>query len=132
MTGSRADRGFTLMEVMMAFAILAAGASVMVAPLYRYGHRMDGVALQQVRNGVVAQQIGHLDVLNFDSLATRAGCTTVSASSFPHTRCITVTTISTTQKRVTLVVTPVSALLKPDTVIFDRTKPAGSNPFSLP
>lgn len=132
MNRNSSRRGFTLMEVMMAFSILAAGASVMVAPLYRYGHRMDGVALQQVRNGVIDQQIGHLDVLNFDSLASRAGCTSVSANPFPHTRCITVTTISTTQKRVTLVVTPVSTLLKPDTVIFDRTKSAGSNPFSLP
>ncbi len=132
MSARVAGRGFTLMEVMMAFSILAAGASVMVAPLYRYGRRMDGVALAQVRNGVVAQQVGHLDVLPFDSLASRAGCTVITAQPFPHTRCISLTTISATQKRVTLVVTPASPLLKPDTMIFDRTKSSSSNPFLLP
>jgi prepilin-type N-terminal cleavage/methylation domain-containing protein len=116
------ERGFTLMEVLVALSILTVGAAVMVAPLYRYAQRVDGISLAQLRNGVVAQQVGRLTALPFDSIASRAGCASVPASPLPHTRCITLTAVSARQARVTLVITPVSTLLRPDTIVFDRAK----------
>lgn len=123
------SRGFTLMEVLVALSILTAGAAVMVAPLLRYSQRMDGIGLAQLRNGVIAQQVGRLTALPFDSLASRAGCTSISRSPLPHTRCVTLTAISARQSRVTLIVTPVSSLISPDTVVFDRAKASATSPF---
>lgn len=123
-------RGFTLMEVLVALSILTAGAAVMVAPLLRYSQRMDGIGLAQLRNGVIAQQVGRLTALPFDSLASRAGCTSVSRSPLPHTRCVTLAAISARQTRITLVISPVSSLIHPDTVVFDRAKGSTANPFS--
>lgn len=126
----RTRAGFTLVEVMVAMCILAVTASVMVAPLYRYAQRTDVVAFAQARNGLLAQQVNRLTALPFDSLDTRAGCVVTAAGLLPHTRCITLTIVSSVQKRVRLVITPANVSVRPDTVILDRTQPAGANPFS--
>jgi prepilin-type N-terminal cleavage/methylation domain-containing protein len=123
-------RGFTLMEVLMALSILVAGAAVMVVPLYQYSKRMNGVGLIQLRNGVLAQQVGRLTALPFDSLATRAGCTSIPLSPIPHTRCVTLTAVSTSQTRLTLLLTPVSTLVRPVSVVFDRSRVSSANPFN--
>ncbi len=123
-------RGFTLVEVMVAMCILTVAAAVMVAPLYRYAQRTDVVAFAQARNGLLAEQVNRLTALPFDSLDSRVGCVTPASGPLPHTRCITLTVVSGVQKRVRLVITPVNTTVRPDTVIFDRTQPAGSNPFS--
>jgi len=131
MTHSTTSRtGFTLVEVLVAMSILGAAASVMVAPLYQYAQRTDVVAFAQARNGLLAQQVNRLTALPFDSLATRVGCVTTGSDPLPYTRCITMTTVSSVQKRVMLVMTPANATVRPDTVVFDRTQPVGSNPFS--
>ena len=122
--------GFTLVEVLVAMSILGAAASVMVAPLYQYAQRTDVVAFAQARNGLLAQQVNRLTALPFDSLATRAGCVTTGSGPLPSTRCITLTTVSSVQQRVMLVIRPANATVRPDTVVFDRTQPAGTNPFS--
>lgn len=130
MTRAPAGRaGFTLVEVLVAMSIMGAAASVMVAPLYRYAQRTDVVAFAQARNGLLAQQVNRLTALPFDSLDARAGCVTITTGSLPYTRCITLTTISTVQKQVRLIVRPTNETVRPDTVIFDRTEPASANPF---
>lgn len=129
-TPASPSRGFTLMEVLVALSILTAAAAVMVAPLYRYAQRMDGMGLAQMRNGIVAQQVGRLTALPYDSLASRAGCVSVSRAPLAHTRCVTLTTVSAKQIRVTLVIAPVSSLVRPDTAVIDRTKSTVANPFS--
>ena len=122
-------RGFTLMETLMALCILTSGAAVMVAPLYRYAQRMNGVSYVQLRNGVLAEQVGRLTALPFDSLASRAGCVSVASSPLPHTRCVTLTTVGSL-KRVTLIITPTRTTVRPDTIVFDRSQITSSNPFS--
>ena len=131
MTHAPAGRaGFTLVEVMVAMCILTVAAAVMVAPLYRYAQRTDLVAFAQARNGVLAQQVNRLTALPFDSLDARVGCVDVTKGPLPYSRCITVTVMSTVQKRVTLILRPANASVRPDTVLLDRTEPASMNPFS--
>jgi len=113
-----------------ALLILVAGAAVMVPPIYRYAQRMDGIGLAQQRNGIVAQQVGRLTALPFDSLASRAGCVSVARPPLPHTRCVTLTVLSARQTRVRLVITPVSTMIRPDTVLLERTRAVTANPFS--
>jgi hypothetical protein len=44
---------------------------------------------------------------------------------------VSVTDLSATRRRVTFVQRPSSAALKPDTVIFERSKPAAFHPLNL-
>jgi prepilin-type N-terminal cleavage/methylation domain-containing protein len=126
----RRAAGFTLVEVLIAMSILGAAAAVMVAPLYKYAQRQDVVSFAQARNGLVAQHVNRLTSLPFDSLDSRAGCRTTSTAPLAHTRCVSVAIVSASQKRVTLVIAPTNTLLRADTVVFDRTRPASTNPFS--
>jgi hypothetical protein len=52
----------------------------------------------------------------------------VNDTPLAYTKCITVTTVSTTRKTVRIILTP-STLLKPDTVSFDRAKMSTTNPL---
>jgi hypothetical protein len=126
----RPARGFTFVETLVALCILTTGAAVMVAPLYKYAQRTDGVSAVQLRNGVLAGQVGRLTALPFDSLASRAGCASIATGPLPHIRCVSLSSITARQMRVTLIITPISSWAAPDTAVFDRTPVSASNPFS--
>lgn len=131
--GSRnGARGFSLVEIMMAMLILSITLGGFAALTFQYVRRVQvttGVASKTME---VSEQVQRLSALTFDSLASRAGCTTFSSGEFPHIRCITIATVGTgtRHKRVTIIITPVSPLIKPDTVVFDRTKTPTSNPLN--
>ena len=67
----------------------------------------------------------------FDSLKSRAGTITVTKPPLPYTRKVMVDSLSPRLRRVTVVVTPLNTLFRPDTVVLQRTKP-GNNPFNKP
>jgi prepilin-type N-terminal cleavage/methylation domain-containing protein len=133
-TGSRitaARRGMTLLEVVIAltiFAVCTASIAGMTGYVAR-GSRLNGIAT--ARSAALAAQINRLEVLPFDTLPSRAGCTSVSAGQVPRTECVSVTDLSPTRRRVTFIQRPSNTALRPDTVIFERSKPAAFNPFNL-
>ena len=123
-------RGITLIEVAVAltvFAVVTAGIASFTAQVAK-GSRINGLAT--VRSGALAAQVNRLEVLAYDSLPSRAGCTSVSGS-LPRTECISVLDVVTGRRRVTFVLRPNNTALRPDTVIFERTKPAAFHPFNL-
>jgi len=78
----------------------------------------------------MSTEVGRLNAMKFDLLPLGTTCVTVSAQPLPHTKCTTVTSISATQRRVTVIITPSSnSYVKPDTVTFDRTQ-ALDNPLT--
>lgn len=126
------DRGFSLVEIMMAMLILSITLGGFAALTFQYVRRVQTTTGVANKTMEVNEQVQRLTALTFDSLASRAGCTTFSSGVFPHTRCVTVTNVTTNgrHKRVTIIITPVSPLVKPDTVTFDRTKTPSSNPLN--
>lgn len=128
----RVEAGFTLIEIVVAMTILSLALVSLGALTFNVARMSIGSSNASYRLGVVTEQMGRLVVLQVDSLAAEAGCTTETAQPFPHTRCITVTTVSPRVRQVTLIVTPTNATVRPDTVIFDRTKPVEANPFAVP
>ncbi len=128
----RERRGFTLVETLIALTLLGVAASVMVAPLYTYARDVNGVSHAQARNGVLSREVNRLMVLPFDSLDRTVGCVVRSTEPLPHTRCVTVTLVSATRKRVAVVIAPAVVTVRPDTVTFERAQGTAGNPFDLP
>jgi prepilin-type N-terminal cleavage/methylation domain-containing protein len=123
---TRRDRGFTLVEILIALTILSitlGGFAAMTATYVRNVTRMNA---RVTLAGLVGEQSQRLGVMPFDSLAAHAGCQTFSNSALPHTRCIVISAVNGNRKRVTIIFTPANSLLKPDTVWFQRARKAGN------
>jgi hypothetical protein len=121
----------TLIEVVVAltvFAMVAAGIAGFTTQVAR-GSRINSLA--SVRAGALAAQINRLEVLPYDTLPTRAGCTSVSTGLVPRTECVTVEDIVAGRRRVTFILRPTNTALRPDTVIFERTLPRAYHPLNL-
>jgi hypothetical protein len=121
----------TLIEVVVAltvFAMVTAGIAGFTAQVAK-GSRVNG--LTTVRAGALAAQINRLDALPFDTLPSRAGCTSVSTGLVPRTECVSVEDIAADRRRVTFILRPTNTSLRPDTVIFERTKPRAYHPLNL-
>lgn len=126
-----ARRGITLIEVVVAltvFALVTAGIAGFTTQVAK-GSRINSFA--SVRAGALAAQINRLEVLPYDTLPTRAGCTSVSTGLVPRSECITVEDIAVGRRRVTFILRPDNTALRPDTVILERTKPKAYHPLNL-
>ena len=127
----RAQGGFSLVEVLVAITLLSVvllGVSRLTFVMARRFYSLSGGA---ARGGIVAQQMNQFTAMAFDSLKSRAGTITVNKPPLPYTRVVTVDSLSPKLRRVTIVITPLNTVFRPDTLIILRTKPAG-NPFNKP
>lgn len=126
-----ARRGITLIEVVVAltvFAMVTAGIAGFTTQVAR-GSRLNSLA--SVRAGALAAQINRLEVLPYDTLPSRAGCTSISAGLVPRTECIAVQDLAVGRRRVTFILRPDNTALRPDTVILERTRPRQYHPLNL-
>lgn len=129
--GAAARRGITLIEVVVAltmFALITTGIASFTAQVAR-GSRVN--ALATVRAGALAAQVNRLEVLPYDTLPSRAGCTSISTGLLPRTECVGVRDVAAGRREVTFILRPNDTALRPDTVIFERTKPKAYHPFNL-
>jgi prepilin-type N-terminal cleavage/methylation domain-containing protein len=120
-------RGFSLIEIMVALTILAITLGGFAAVTFRFIRNSELTSATMARGGVVNQQVQRLSVMPFDSLSSRAGCSTIASGPLPYRLCIAVADVNGTHKRVTVVVIPANTRLKPDTTVLDRTKPLTYN-----
>jgi type II secretory pathway pseudopilin PulG len=124
-------RGITLIEVVVAltvFAMVTAGIAGFTTQVAR-GSRINSLA--SVRAGALAAQINRLEVLPYDTLPSRAGCTSISSGLVPRTECVTVQDIAAGRRRVTFILRPNNTALRPDTVILERSLPRAYHPLNL-
>jgi hypothetical protein len=125
----RARRGAGLTEIVMAMVIFAFIATSYAAVSLRYATRMKTIGAGAARSAALAEYMSRLMSVPFDSLSARAGTFTTTTGDFPNTRRITVTGSGTT-RTVTLILTPTSSAIKPDTVVITRVKASTSNPLA--
>jgi type II secretory pathway component PulJ len=123
--------GITLVEVIVAMTLLAVVLTSLASVTFQAARRTSVVAAEGYRQGVLVQELNRMTALPWASLPGIAGCSTVGGGTFPHTRCITVTNVSNTIRRVQLIVTPAQPRVRPDTVTFDRANPPAGNPLSI-
>lgn len=125
--------GFSLVELLVAVVLV----SIVMAGLFPVTFK---VALQSrqanvttQRDATAAAEVEKVTATAFTNLAAGTTCTTFSAAAFPHTRCVTVTDLSTSRKRVTVVITPLNGSgVEPDTSIVERSAGKSGNPLNLP
>jgi hypothetical protein len=126
-----ARAGITLIEVVVAltmFAIVTMGVASFTAQVAK-GSAVNGVA--SVRTGALAAQVNRLEVLPYDTLPTRVGCTSISSGLLPRSECVEVRDLAVDRREVKFILRPTNTALRPDTVIFERTKPKGFHPLNL-
>jgi prepilin-type N-terminal cleavage/methylation domain-containing protein len=125
----QSQAGFTLLEIVVAMALLGfvlVGVAQLNFALARRFYSLSGGA---ARDGILAQQVNQFAAMPFDSLKAKAGTITVNKPPLPYNRKVTVDSLSPKLRRVTIIVTPLNAVFKADTLVLQRTKP-GNNPFN--
>ena len=121
--------GFALVEVMVAMVLFAIATLGLAAMSVVVARRAVTSIATTARTATMVEQADRLQAIPFDSLAARAGCTTVTMPPLPHTRCITITALPNNKVQVRLIVTPTDPKLRPDTTTFTRAKGAKDNPL---
>ncbi len=122
-TVSEPRKGFALIEVIVAMVLLAVAVSSLAALMYSVSQNGMKATANAYRNGVLMHEVNRLEGIPYDSIAIGSSSVSVSAMPYPHTRVITVTEpVARTIKSITVVITPVNAKFKPDTVSFVRTR----------
>jgi prepilin-type N-terminal cleavage/methylation domain-containing protein len=120
--------GFTLVELVVTMVMLSLvllGVAQLTFILARGAATVAGGA---ARGGILAQQVNQFAAIPFDSLKGKAGTVTVNKPPLPYTRTTTVDSLSPKLRRVTIIITPLNPVFKPDTLVVQRTKPS-ANPF---
>jgi hypothetical protein len=113
---------------MTMFAVVTAGMASLTTHVAR-GSRLNELA--SARAGALAAQVNRLEVLPYDTLPTRVGCTGISAGPLPRSECVSVQDVVVGRRRVTFILRPNNTALRPDTVILERTKPKAYHPLNL-
>ena len=127
--GNRRRRrgGFSLTEVLVAMGLL----SIMLMGLARVTFQMaaasKGNDTVTKRNAVLVQEANKFNAMSFDSLATvNVSDKTYTFGDFKFTRRLQITTVSSKEKKIKIVIVPYYATTKKDSVYVTRTKPPGS------
>jgi prepilin-type N-terminal cleavage/methylation domain-containing protein len=129
---TRARRGFTLVEVMVAVVVLAIGVTGLAGMTVYIGKRTVQMATFTSRTSIETKRTNMLMAIPFDSLASKAGCTTVATGPFPYQECVNVTNVTggSGYSQVQIIVTPANGRLRADTISFTRTKGVPESPLS--
>ncbi|MDQ4080802.1 MAG: prepilin-type N-terminal cleavage/methylation domain-containing protein [Gemmatimonadota bacterium] len=129
--GAAARRGITLIEVVVALTMFAIVTVTVASFTAQVASGSRGNAVSTVRAGALAAQVNRLEALPYDTLPSRAGCTSVSGGLLPRTECVGVRDIAVDRREVTFILRPDDSSLRPDTVILERTKPKAFHPLNL-
>jgi hypothetical protein len=109
--------------VIVAMVLLAIAVSSLAGMMYSVAQSTMKVTGSAYRNGVLMHEVNRLIALPYDSITVGSQSYSVSTGVYPHTRIVTVTEASGKNlKDIKVVVTPVQAKYKPDTIKFTRTK----------
>ena len=122
-SGGEARKGFVLVEVIVAMVLLAVAVSSLAAMMYYVSQSGMKATGNAYRNGVLMQEVNRLEGIPYDSIAVGSSSVSVTTAPYKHTRVITVAEpVANVVKTIKVVITPTDTKLKPDTVMFTRTK----------
>lgn len=118
------EAGVSLIEIMLAMSILATvlvGLGGLMFQIARHTRQSAAIAYRSAASTSGATLIRGLP---WDDISGAVGCTTDTTGLLTYDRCVTFVDLSSTLRRVTVVITPTGQLVvPPDTVVIDRTKP---------
>ncbi len=125
----RQRRGLSLIEIMIAISLLGIVIASLGAMSVSVAHTSFAVNGSSFLNAELTRQINRLTALPFDSLPGDSGSVAVPVTPFAYSRKMTLSDVTTTDKQLTLILTPTSTLVRPETAIFFRARPVAS-PFA--
>jgi len=127
---TRKRRGFGLIEVMVSLVITSIAMVGLGGMLVHAARTATQASVRNSRSAVAMQTLNRLAAVPYATLDSKAGCVSVSAQPFPHTRCVSVTTVSggSGTKVVRLIVRPQNTTVRADTLYLTRTSGAAINP----
>jgi prepilin-type N-terminal cleavage/methylation domain-containing protein len=116
------SEGFTLIEVLVSITILSLSTLALATLLARASRQATAASAMVYQIAALSEEVGRMGAMPFSLLAAGTTCVTVTAHPLPHTRCTTITDISTKSKTVKVKVTPSgSTLLVADSTMFERS-----------
>jgi prepilin-type N-terminal cleavage/methylation domain-containing protein len=116
------NQGFTLIEVLVSITILALSTLALATLLARSSRQATAASAAVYQTAALSEEVGRMGAMPFSLLAAGTTCVTVTARPLPHTRCTTITDVSTKSKTVKVKVTPTgNPLLTADSTMFERS-----------
>lgn len=114
--------GFGIVEVIVAMVLLAISVTALGSLSYSVSQSSMRVAGDAYRNGILLGEVNRLEALPYDSLPITTTTVAIATAPYPHTRYVTITTPAVNTKTIKIVVKPVNARYKADSVTFTRTR----------
>jgi prepilin-type N-terminal cleavage/methylation domain-containing protein len=121
--------GFTLIESLVAMVLISAVLMLLAPSLFHFANERVTVDGAVLREAALRGEFNRLASFPFDDLLDEVGCTTISDSELPHTRCVSVTELSEQEREITIDITPSSSWIPADTLVMTRTD-LETNPFN--
>lgn len=128
--GCRGHGGFTLVEILVTMFLMSITLLVLAPVSLKVAAMSTQSTVAAQRSGVLSGEVQRLQLVAFEDLSTGRACTNFPTADFPHTRCVTVTSMSADSKRVTVTVTPTSAPARADSTVMDRHRGSPYNPLN--
>lgn len=131
-TSRSAREGFTLVEVVVAMAILSAVLVMLAGMTFATAQRSVDLQVAGARHAVMLKEVNRLTALPLAELTTQSGCRTLSSGADAFTTCVGIASPGTRTRRVMVVLASARPGVRPDTVRFTYTEPSAANPFNCP
>ena len=125
-----AERGFSLVEVIVAMALIAIVMTLLATLAIAVGRRGRVNELTTKRNLVLSQQLSRfqvMSVLDIDSVAS--GTTQMLVGDFTFNRRLDISTPASGRYSIKIVVEPLDGEFSPDSVTIERTRMASGSPL---
>lgn len=130
---ARDRRGISLLEVVVALAILSVVLLSLTGIMWQMGRqsRVSGVAA--ARTSALESWASLAQAARWDSLDALVGCAADTTAGLAYTRCFEVANLSASLRQVRVIISPAAgAVLSPDTLLVQRTRPRQRSPLNLP
>lgn len=122
--------GFSLIEVIVATALLAVTMTMLASLTILVGRRGRLNELTTKRNLALAQQTARIEAMPFADVAKLAsGTTQMLVGDFTFNRRFTVTPPGTNRYTIKVVIAPIAGEFNPDSITIDRARSASGTPL---
>lgn len=123
-------RGFSLVEIIIAMAMLTIVMIMLASMSLSVGRRAAQNDLNTKRNLVLSQQANRISVMPFAEVAVlTSGTTQLLVGNFSFNRRLTVTPTGANRYTIRVLIAPITTEFRPDSVTIDRTRPALGTPL---
>jgi prepilin-type N-terminal cleavage/methylation domain-containing protein len=119
--------GFSLIEILISMVLLAVMLVSLAPVTMRVARLSTGSTVATQRAALLAGEAQRLELATFSSLTAGTTCYDFSSAEFPHSRCVRITDVDATTKRVTLTVAPTVGA--PDSVTVEKAQGGRYNPL---